>query len=165
MTQRARSAHRAIRPLCFALAVPLVALSCAKPGRPAPAQPTLSTASPQRTRVGDTVTTFTGIKYVLIHAGGGARPRAGRTVILHYTGTLKDGTKFDSSRDRSQPFEFVLGTHAVIAGWDDVIALLEIGDRAICIIPPDLAYGAKGSPPTIPPNATLIFDIELLGMR
>jgi peptidylprolyl isomerase len=109
--------------------------------------------------------TYTGIKYVLTQVGRGARPRPGQTVIVHYTGTLKDGTKFDSSRDRGQPFEFVLGKRAVIAGWDDVIALLEVGDRAICIIPPDLAYGAKGSPPTIPPNATLIFDIELLGMR
>jgi peptidylprolyl isomerase len=163
MTQRARSAHRAVRALYCALIVPLMAWSCARPGRPAPAQPTISTATPQRA-VGDTVTTFTGIKYVVLQRGGGARPRAGRTVILHYTGTLKDGTKFDSSRDRA-PFEFVLGSRSVIAGWEEVIGLLEIGDRAICIIPPDLAYGSRGSPPMIPPNATLIFDIELLGMR
>jgi FKBP-type peptidyl-prolyl cis-trans isomerase len=160
MTPRARSAHRAVRALYGALIVPLMAWSCARPGRPAPAQPTISTATPQRA-VGDTVTTFTGIKYVVLQRGGGARPRAGRTVILHYTGTLKDGTKFDSSRDRA-PFEFVLGSRSVIAGWEEVIGLLEIGDRAMR---PASCAAAAGDQRASQPASTLPILFEIASGR
>jgi peptidylprolyl isomerase len=165
VTIRAHSLRRAARALRCALVVPVVVWSCAKPAPPAPAPRPATTPPQQRAAGSDTLRTFTGIKYVVVQAGSGARLRAGRTAIVHYTGMLSDGTKFDSSRDRGTPFEFTLGTRAVIAGWDELIALLQVGDRVTCVIPPDLAYGAKGSPPTIPPNATLIFDIELLGMR
>ncbi len=110
----------------------------------------------------DTVTTLSGIKYVIVQHGRGPRPRVGKTATVHYVGTLPNGTKFDSSRDRGEPFEFELGKHEVIDGWEEMIGLMHIGDRVICIIPPQLGYGPKGKPPAIPPNATLIFDIELL---
>jgi FKBP-type peptidyl-prolyl cis-trans isomerase FkpA len=97
--------------------------------------------------------------------GTGAEATAGRTVSVHYTGTLMDGTKFDSSRDRNQPFEFRLGAREVIPGWDEGVKGMRVGGVRQLTIPPDMAYGAQGSPPDIPPNAALKFDIELLGVR
>ncbi|MGF1498635.1 MAG: FKBP-type peptidyl-prolyl cis-trans isomerase [Elainellaceae cyanobacterium] len=110
----------------------------------------------------ETVTTPSGLQYVDLVEGDGATPQPGQTVIVHYTGTLEDGTKFDSSRDRNQPFSFRLGAGRVIRGWDEGIATMKVGGRRRLIIPPELGYGARGAGGVIPPNATLIFDVELL---
>jgi len=107
-------------------------------------------------------TTKSGLAYFMIKEGVGAQATAGQTVSVHYTGKLSDGTKFDSSHDRNAPIEFPLGEGRVIPGWDEGIALLKIGGKATFIIPPNLAYGARGAGGVIPPNATLIFEVELL---
>jgi peptidylprolyl isomerase len=111
------------------------------------------------------VTTESGLQYIDLVEGTGAAPEKGQTVSVHYTGTLQDGTKFDSSRDRGQPFEFPLGAGRVIKGWDEGIASMKIGGQRQLIIPPDLGYGSRGAGGVIPPNATLLFDVELLGAR
>ncbi len=133
-----------------------------------------STAAPQQTEVklaevpltkdmsSEIKDTGTGLKYQVITAGTGATPKKGDTVVVHYTGTLEDGSKFDSSRDRNSPFSFKLGAGQVIKGWDEGLALMRVGDRFNLIIPPELGYGARGAGGVIPPNATLIFDVELL---
>jgi len=108
------------------------------------------------------VTTDSGLKYVELKEGDGATPKTGQTVVVHYTGTLEDGTKFDSSRDRNSPFQFRIGVGQVIKGWDEGVGTMKVGDRRQLIIPPDLGYGARGAGGVIPPNATLIFDVELL---
>lgn len=98
-----------------------------------------------------------------LKAGDGQRPQAGANVKVHYTGTLPDGKKFDSSRDRGAPFSFRLGEKQVIRGWDEVVARMSRGQRVEATIKPDWAYGARGAGGVIPPNATLIFDMELIG--
>lgn len=108
------------------------------------------------------VTTPSGLKYVEIKEGTGATPKTGQTVVVHYTGTLEDGTKFDSSRDRNQPFQFPIGRGRVIKGWDEGLSTMKVGGQRQLIIPPELGYGASGAGGVIPPNATLIFDVELL---
>jgi FKBP-type peptidyl-prolyl cis-trans isomerase len=97
-----------------------------------------------------------------ITSGTGVSPKKGETVTVHYTGWLTDGTKFDSSLDRNEPFSFALGTGQVIQGWDQGVAAMRVGDKVKLTIPPDLAYGRAGYPGAIPPNATLIFEVELL---
>jgi len=97
--------------------------------------------------------------------GNGPIPQKGQTVIVHYTGRFTDGKKFDSSVDSNQPFSFVLGEGQVIAGWDLGIAKMKVGDKVKLTIPPELAYGRDGYPGAIPPNSTLIFEVELLAIR
>ena len=97
--------------------------------------------------------------------GSGDEAKTGKTVSVHYTGTLTDGSKFDSSLDRGKPFEFQLGAGRVIKGWDEGVVGMKVGGKRKLTIPSDLAYGARGFPPVIPPDSTLVFEIELLGVR
>ena len=109
--------------------------------------------------------TESGLAYKITKKGSGPKAEAGKTVSVHYTGKLTDGTKFDSSYDRNQPIDFPLGQGRVIKGWDEGISLLNVGSKATFIIPPDLAYGARGAGGVIPPNATLIFEVELVDVK
>jgi peptidylprolyl isomerase len=110
----------------------------------------------------EVVTTDSGLKYIQIREGVGASPQKGQTVVVQYTGTLADGTKFDSSRDRGTPFQFKIGVGQVIKGWDEGVMSMKVGGRRKLIVPPELAYGEQGAGGVIPPNATLVFDVELL---
>jgi FKBP-type peptidyl-prolyl cis-trans isomerase len=110
-------------------------------------------------------TTQSGLKVEIIQEGTGPKPKPGQTVSVHYTGTLPSGRKFDSSRDRGEPISFPLGQGRVIRGWDEGIALLNVGTKAKLTIPPDLGYGASGAGGVIPPNATLLFEVELMGAK
>ncbi len=109
-----------------------------------------------------TVTTASGLKYVDVVVGKGASPAAGKTVKVHYTGTLENGKKFDSSVDRNEPFSFTIGVGQVIQGWDEGVMTMKVGGKRKLIIPSNLGYGARGAGGAIPPNATLLFDVELL---
>ena len=111
------------------------------------------------------ITTPSGLTYLITKKGTGPQLKAGDTVILNYTGTLTSGAKFDSSHDRSEPFEFKLGAGRVIKGWDEGVAKLHVGDHAILVIPGKLAYGPKGVPNVIPPDATLIFIVEVINVE
>ena len=113
----------------------------------------------------EAITTESGLRYVITQEGQGSNPIAGNDVSVHYNGTLLDGTKFDSSYDRGQPFSFSLGKGRVIKGWDEGIALLNKGAKATLYIPSTLAYGSRGSGPTIGPNTVLKFDVELIDFR
>ena len=108
------------------------------------------------------ITTDSGLQYREIVEGTGAMPQSGQRVTVHYTGTLEDGTQFDSSRDRGRPFSFKVGVGQVIKGWDEGVGSMRVGGRRQLIIPPELGYGARGAGGVIPPDATLIFDVELL---
>lgn len=130
-----------------------------KPERPVvtqPAEPTLPSYA---------IKTISGLTYLITHAGTGQRARVGDSVVVHYTGTLTNGVKFDSSRDRGEPFTFPLGQGKVIKGWDEGIAKLRIGDQAILVIPPSIGYGSRGAGAVIPPDATLIFIVELVDIK
>ncbi len=115
------------------------------------------------------VTTPSGLKYIDTKIGNGASPQTGQTVVVNYTGWLdengKKGQKFNSSVDRNEPFEFPIGMHRVIAGWDEGVATMKVGGKRTLIIPPALGYGARGAGGVIPPNATLLFDVELLAIK
>lgn len=110
-------------------------------------------------------TTSSGLTYLVTRHGTGQQLKTGDTVVVQYTGLLTNGTKFDSSLDRNQPFEFPLGAGRVIKGWDEGVVRLRVGDQAMLIIPPQLGYGAKGAGGVIPPDATLIFIVEVVGVK
>jgi peptidylprolyl isomerase len=118
---------------------------------------------------GKPVTTPSGLQIIDTKVGTGASPKAGQTCVMHYTGWLYEngakGKKFDSSVDRGQPFEFPIGRGQVIAGWDEGVSTMKVGGKRTLIIPAALGYGARGAGGVIPPNATLIFDVELLGVK
>jgi len=114
---------------------------------------------------GSIVKTASGLRYEVLREGKGTEARAGRKVFVHYTGWLTDGTKFDSSLDRGTPFDFALGRGQVIRGWDEGVEGMKVGEKRKLTIPPDLGYGARGAGGVIPPNATLVFDVELLGVK
>jgi FKBP-type peptidyl-prolyl cis-trans isomerase len=151
----------------------LVAASQTKPAqtKPAPAPrkpaakplPRAVKPAPKPPQLG--ITTASGLTYVITSRANGRRPKTGETVLVHYTGTLTDGTKFDSSQDRKEPIAFPLGRSAVIKGWDEGIAQLGIGDSAVLIVPPQLGYGEKGAGGVIPPNATLVFVVTLVDVK
>ncbi len=120
-------------------------------------------------QAGGPVTTASGLKIIDSKVGTGASPQKGQTCVMHYTGWLyindAKGAKFDSSKDRGEPFEFPIGAGRVIKGWDEGVATMKVGGARTLIIPPELGYGARGAGGVIPPNATLIFDVELLGVK
>jgi peptidylprolyl isomerase len=110
-------------------------------------------------------TTSSGLQYEDLTVGNGPSPQSGQTAVVHYTGWLDNGTKFDSSVDRGQPFEFPVGQGRVIKGWDEGVATMKVGGKRKLVIPPDLGYGARGAGGVIPPNARLTFEVELLGVK
>jgi peptidylprolyl isomerase len=126
-------------------------------------------SDPSEAQSAKPMTTSSGLQIIDTKPGTGASPRAGQTVSVHYTGWLyvngAKGKKFDSSVDRNEPFEFPIGQGRVIRGWDEGVASMKIGGKRTLIIPPALGYGAQGAGGAIPPNATLIFDVELLGVK
>ena len=128
---------------------------------------THSPASAQTT--GKTMTTASGLKIIDSKVGTGPSPKRGQICVMHYTGWLYEngekGKKFDSSVDRGEPFDFPIGTGRVIRGWDEGVASMKVGGKRTLIIPPDLGYGARGAGGVIPPNATLVFDVELLAVK
>src|SRR4051794_14089254 len=131
----------------------VLVLGCVGCSAPAPAGP------------GKEITMPDGLKYTDDQVGTGAEAAAGKTAVVHYTGWLLDGTKFDSSRDRNQPFSFALGRGQVIKGWDEGVVGMKVGGKRTLTIPPELGYGARGAGGVIPPNATLKFEVELVDVR
>jgi FKBP-type peptidyl-prolyl cis-trans isomerase len=138
-------------------AVAVAQTAGAKPKTPNTSAPTKVT--------GDGVKTDSGLQYWEIRVGPGEVAKEGSHVRVHYTGWLTTGKKFDSSVDAGKPFDFTIGNGEVIKGWEEGVAGMKVGGKRQLRIPPELAYGGEGSPPTIPPNATLIFDIQLLGVQ
>jgi peptidylprolyl isomerase len=133
------------------------------------AMPALMPTTAAAQTAGKPMTTASGLQIIDSKVGTGATPRPGQICVMHYTGWLyedgKKGKKFDSSVDRNEPFEFPIGQRKVIAGWDEGVASMKVGGKRTLIIPPALGYGARGAGGVIPPNATLIFDVELLDVK
>jgi peptidylprolyl isomerase len=157
--------------LALALTLTLAACSGDTDGGTTAAAPAQTTAA-QESGAADTFamptnpqTTPSGLGYVIDQPGSGAKAQTGQSVSVHYTGWLTNGTKFDSSRDRGEPFEFALGQGQVIQGWDEGVAGMQIGEKRTLVIPAALGYGDQGAGGVIPPNATLVFKVELLGVR
>jgi peptidylprolyl isomerase len=130
-----------------------------------PAAPNTKKENIKMAQAAQEVTTPSGLKYTDEVVGNGPSPRNGQTVVVHYTGWLTNGTKFDSSLDRGQPFTFPLGQGQVIKGWDEGVASMKVGGKRKLVIPPDLGYGNRGAGGVIPPNATLVFEVQLLGVQ
>lgn len=145
------SRTNAVFALTFLMAIAVLALSF-----------TISAEAEEKKKMSDVQTTESGLQYVVIEEGTGDQAVAGKKVKVHYSGKLEDGTEFDSSYKRGQPIEFTLGAGQVIKGWDEGIALMKVGDKRQLIIPPQLGYGAAGAGNVIPPNAVIIFDVELV---
>jgi FKBP-type peptidyl-prolyl cis-trans isomerase len=124
-----------------------------------------SQASPPAGDGGKETTTPSGLKYTDEVVGTGAEAKSGQTAVVHYTGWLMDGKKFDSSKDRGQPFSFPLGGGRVIKGWDEGVVGMKVGGKRVLVIPANLGYGAQGASGAIPPNATLKFEVELLDVK
>jgi len=154
--------------LAMALLVPSAALASPPAGKEKAAEaPKMAPAKAASQKAGDAAVqaSESGLRWKVLKEGTGRKPNTGETVVVHYTGWLTDGTKFDSSVDRNKPFLFVLGQGMVIPGWDEGVAKMKVGDKFKLIIPPELAYGKRGAGNKIPPDSTLIFDVELLGVR
>lgn len=151
--------------LGIGLTLPLVACGGGEEAGPTPTPPATQVEGGPPPVSGEPTVTESGLQFIDIKVGTGDSPQPGQTVEVDYTGWLTDGTKFDSSIDRGQPFSFVIGAGGVIAGWDEGVASMKVGGQRRLIIPPDLAYGASGYSPVIPPNAQLIFDVELLAIK
>src|SRR5579872_801189 len=134
-------------------------VGCARPSTSASTSSTTPSATLEVTSMPD------GLQYTDEQVGTGAEATPGKTAVVHYTGWLMDGTKFDSSLDRNQPFSFPLGAGQVIKGWDEGVAGMKVGGKRILIVPPALGYGARGAGNVIPPNATLKFEVQLLDVQ
>ncbi len=154
------------RSLSLALALLLAAPLPALAGPTSSAAPAATKTGAMKTaRSAKAVTLPDGLQYTDVVVGKGARLRAGQTAIVHYVGTFPDGKKFDSSRDRREPYSFTVGGHVVISCWDEGVVSMRTGGRRKLVCPPALAYGERGAGGVIPPNATLNFDVELLAIR
>ena len=140
--------------IVLSLGLVVLALGCAGGGK-----------KPGGAALGDTVKTGSGLKYVDMKIGTGPSPQSGQTAVVHYTGWLTSGRKFDSSKDRNEPFRFPVGQGRVIKGWDEGVASMKVGGMRKLISPPELGYGDRGAGSVIPPGATLVFEVELLGVE
>ncbi len=147
------------------LALSLAILGCKKAEKQPEEKATAPSVEETQVEPGKTVITASGLNYVDLVVGTGTVAEAGKTVVVHYTGWLEDGTKFDSSVDRNKPFEFQLGAGRVIKGWDEGVAGMKEGGKRKLIIPPEIGYGERGAGGRIPPNAVLIFEVELLEVK
>ena len=169
MNSRVRKRSAGVIALVASLGlVATVAAACGggdEEASPTPTVPATQAAGGPPAVSGEPTVTPSGLRYIDIEVGSGDSPQTGQTVVVHYTGWLADGTKFDSSVDRGQPFSFTIGTGRVIEGWDEGVATMKVGGKRRLIIPAELGYGAGGYPPVIPANAELIFDVELLEIK